>query len=335
MFVLDGHERDLNFLDEKERIKHIQKKIMLSTPFLGKTLPTPMMNAAGVLDTTEEELRALDATSRLSVTVSKSTTLEPREGNPHPRYHEDALCSVNSTGLANKGYLFYDAIAPSLTKPYIVSVASLGSLDDMKTVVDHLAKNSAILAIEINLSCPNIVGKSQPAYDFERLDHYLKVLTEDIVKPWGIKLPPYFDMVHFEAVAKILQVYKPHYLACINSVPLALHIDPVKEAYSIVPNKGRGGLGGASIRQISLANVQTFRLLMPPTTVIVGCGGITSGSDLLEHILAGANLVQIGTQLLREGPEEASRRIAQELQDLLESKGYKTLDEVVPLCLRG
>lgn len=306
----------------------------LRTEFIGTILEGPMMNSAGVWDTSEDDLLDLDKTPHLSAIVSKSTTFKAREGNPHPRYHHDDLCSVNSTGLANKGYVFYGEMASRITKPYIVSVASLDSIETMKEVVDHLATNPHILAIEMNLSCPNIVGKSQPAYDFDRLDAYLKILTSDLEKPWGIKLPPYFDNTHFKKVAEILKVYKPHYLACINSVPLALHIDPHTETYSIKPNRGRGGIGGASIRQISLANVQTFRLLMGPEIPIVGCGGITSGADLFEHILAGANLVQVGTQLLKEGVKEASARIHRELTDLLQKKGYKSLGEVVPLCYR-
>lgn len=308
---------------------------MLTTKFLDQTLPTPIMNSAGVFDTTEAELLHLDKTEHISAIVSKSTTFKPREGNDHPRYFHDAYCSVNSTGLANNGYLFYDEMAEKLSKPYIVSVASLDSIEEMKHVIDHLAKNPKILAIEINLSCPNIVGKSQPAYDFPRFDQYLKTLTTDLKKPWGIKLPPYFDNTHFQTVATILQKYNPHYISCINSVPLALHIDPIKETYSIRPNNGRGGIGGLAIKQISLANVQTFRQLMPPETTIIGCGGVTSGLDLFEHILAGANLVQIGTQLIRETPQKATERIVNELQQLLIKKEYRTLTEVIPLCQRG
>jgi dihydroorotate dehydrogenase (fumarate) len=307
---------------------------MLTTKFLNHILPNPIMNSAGVFDTTEEELLHLDKTPNISAIVSKSTTYNSREGNDHPRYFHDPYCSVNSTGLANNGYLFYDKMATKLKKPYIVSVASLDSIEEMKKVIDHLAENPKITAIEINLSCPNIVGKSQPAYDFPRFDEYLKTLTTDLTKPWGIKLPPYFDNQHYKEAANILKKYKPHYICCINSIPLALHIDPIKEKYSIKPNNGRGGMGGLSIRQVALANVQTFRQLMPPDTVIIGCGGITSGFDLFEHILAGANLVQIGTQLIRDTPRKATDRIINELEQLLIKKEYKTLTEVIPLCQR-
>lgn len=160
----------------------------LSTKFLGTILQGPMMNLAGVWDTSEDDLLDLNKARHLSAIVSKSTTFGAREGNPYPRYHHDDLCSVNSTGLANKGYVFYGEMASCLSKPYIVSVASLDSIERMKEVVDHLADNPHILAIEINLSCPNIMGKSQPAYDFDRFDAYLKILTSDLEKPWGIKL---------------------------------------------------------------------------------------------------------------------------------------------------
>lgn len=324
-----------NYSNIKTNSIIINNNRMLTTKFLNHTLSTPIMNSAGVFDTTEAELLHLDKTPHISAIVSKSTTYKAREGNDHPRYFHDPYCSVNSTGLANNGYLFYDDMASKLSKPYIVSVASLDSLDEMKLVIDHLAKNPKITAIEINLSCPNIVGKSQPAYDFPRFDEYLKILTTDLTKPWGIKLPPYFDNVHFQTVSTILKKYKPDYISCINSIPLALHIDPIKETYSIKPNQGRGGMGGLSIRQVALANVQTFRQLIPPETTIIGCGGITSGLDLFEHILAGANLVQIGTQLIRETPQKATERITNELKQLLIKKEYETLTQVIPLCQRG
>ena len=307
---------------------------MLNTKFLDQILPTPIMNAAGVFDTTKDELFLLNKATNISVIVSKSCTYESRIGNEHPRYHHDSNCSVNSTGLANKGYKFYNKISSKLSKPYMVSVASLDKIDKMKEIVDTLATNPLILGIEINLSCPNIVGKSQPAYDFTLLDDYLKILTTDLSKPWGIKLPPYFDNQHFKQAATILKKYSPHFITCVNSIPLALHIDPITESYSIKPNYGRGGLGGTSIRQISLSNVQTFRQLMPESTTIIGCGGITSGLDLFEHILAGANLVQIGTQLIRETPNKATTRIISELVELLTTKDYKTLTQVIPLCKR-
>ena len=306
----------------------------LQTTFLGATLPTPLMNSAGVHDTTREELLDLDKALGVSVVVSKSTTLHRRDGNPHPRYFHNSILSTNSTGLANEGHSFYGDMADHLTKPYIVSVASLGPPEEMKLVVDHLAKNPKIFAIEINLSCPNIVGKPQPAYDFVALDFYLGLLTFGLEKPWGIKLPPYFDTTHFEQVAKILKRYKPHYLACINSVPLGLVIDGESETYAIKPNQGRGGLGGQVIKPIALSNVQTFRLLMGPDLPIVGCGGIASGMDAYEHFLAGASLVQVGTTLMREGVEEGSARIAKELDAILLGKGIKSLGDIVPLCHR-
>lgn len=306
----------------------------LQTSFLGATFPTPFMNSAGVHDTSRKDLEDLDHASFLSAIVSKSTTFYPRDGNPHPRYFDNDVLSTNSTGLANEGYLFYDDMANHVTKPYIVSVASVGPLEDMKQVVDHLAKNPKIFAIEINLSCPNVVGKPQPAYDFERLDHYLKVLTSDLDKPWGLKMPPYFDTTHFEAVATILKTHNPHYIACINSVPLGLVIDGDTETYAIKPNQGRGGLGGQVIKPIALSNVQTFRVLMGPELTIVGCGGIASGMDAYEHFLAGATMVQIGTTLMRDGVDEGSARIAKELEDILHAKGIKSLGDIVPLCYR-
>lgn len=309
--------------------------------FINHLFKSPIMNAAGVYDTTYEELDLLAGVEGLSLIVSKSCTLEKRDGNPEPRYYHDRICSVNSTGLANKGYKYYGEVAKRLNsklelsgKKFIVSIASLDGITGMKQMITYFSGIDEVFALELNLSCPNIVGKSQPAYDFEQLNLYLGILTEDLEKPWGIKLPPYFDNCHFQKVASILSKYKPSFITCVNSIPLTLHIDPDEEKYQIAPNWGRGGLGGACIKSIALANVQTFRQLLGGDIPIIGCGGITRGKDLFEHILAGASMVQIGTQFYKEGPRKAVSRIMKELEDHLEKRGYSTLDEIIPLCCR-
>ena len=125
-------------------------------------LLNPIMNASGCLCRTEDELLDL-YNSNFGAVVSKSCTLLPRNGNPEPRYYYDNFGSVNSSGLPNLGYKFYANLYKTFTKkPYIISVGGL-SLDDNCIILKYLNEN-AILdknLVEINLSCPNIIGKPQ------------------------------------------------------------------------------------------------------------------------------------------------------------------------------
>jgi dihydroorotate dehydrogenase (fumarate) len=117
---------------------------------------------------------------------------------------------------------------------------------------------------------------------------------------FGVKLPPYFDPVHFDQMAAVLNAFpRLRFVTCINSIGNGLVIDPERECVVIKPKDGLGGLGGAYV-PTALANVREFVRRLPDKHV-VGCGGISSGREAFMHILAGATAVQIGTCLYEEG----------------------------------
>ncbi|MBI5002580.1 dihydroorotate oxidase [Candidatus Woesearchaeota archaeon] len=300
----------------------------LKTTIGGIPLETYFFNASGPKCTTIEHLEALGA-SKSGVILSKSCTYEPREGNPEPRYKELNLGSINSMGLPNLGYMKYGEFAPILKnkfkKPYLVSVSGLKLEDNMK-IINHLNTIPEIDAYEVNLSCPNIVGKPQVCYDFEQTEVVLREITKISKKPLGVKLSPYFDFVHFEQMAAILNKYNIKFVTCINSVGNALFIDPETESVVIKPKGGFGGLGGAYIKPIALANVRKFRELLRADIDIIGVGGIQTGVDAFEFLLAGASAVQVGTTLQKEGPT-CFERLDNELRLFLEKKGYASIDD--------
>ena len=104
-------------------------------------------------------------------------------------------------------------------------------------------------------------------------------------------------------------------------------IDPDTDKASIVPKKGLGGVGGIYCKPIALSNVFQFYQHLGKKLTIIGCGGVQSGQDAYEHILCGASAVQIGTQLVREGPD-CFTRIEKELKDILIKKKYKSVKEL-------
>ncbi len=299
----------------------------LKTTIAGLELETCIYNASGPLCTTAEELDDLGQ-SMAGAILSKSATLEYRAGNEKPRYYETGWGSINSMGLPNEGYKFYADYAKQAAqygKPYIVSVSGMG-FEDNATIIKHLAGNENIKAIELNLSCPNLPGKPQTGYDFEQSRALLNRVFEVAQQPLGVKLPPYFDMPHFEMMAEVLNDFPISFATCINSIGNGLVIDTDQECVVIKPKKGFGGIGGDFIKPTALANVRKFYTLLKKDVDIIGVGGIKNGMDAFEHILCGASAVQIGTQLMREGTG-CFARIAGELQEIMNKKGYSSIND--------
>ncbi|WP_459251447.1 dihydroorotate oxidase [Apibacter sp.] len=296
----------------------------LETTISNKTFSNCLMNASGVKCMTLEELSNLK-NSESGTWITKSCTISPREGNPSPRYVDLQLGSINSMGLPNLGFEFYLDYALKEHKSgndnLFFSVAGL-TLEDNIEMLTQIENSDFQGLVELNLSCPNIPGKPQTGYDFDRTDEVLKQVFSFYTKPLGVKLPPYFDIVHFEMMASILNKYQLRFITCINSIGNALYVED--ESVVIKPKGGFGGIGGAYVKPTALANVRMFHKLLKKDISIIGCGGVESGKDVFEHILCGASMVQIGTQLMKNGTKVFSK-ILTELKEIMKDKNYTTI----------
>lgn len=302
--------------------------IDLSVSWLGLEMQNPLYNASGVMCRTTEELEAM-RTSSAGALITKSCTLDPREGNPEPRYFATPLGTINSMGLPNGGYQYYLKYAEEYdyanNKPLFISVSGM-SLADNLTILKAFRERDLPCMLEVNLSCPNLPGKPQLGYDLPAANEALEQFSEVYGRPFGVKLPPYFDVSHFEQAAEIFNRFDLlKYVTCINSVGNALVIDVDAESVVIKPKDGLGGIGGDYVLPTALANVREFARRLNGKQV-VGCGGVKSGKEAFMHILAGATTVQIGSCLKEEGVG-AFDRILQELKDLMAAKGYSKLDD--------
>ena len=186
---------------------------------------------------------------------------------------------------------------------------------------------SEVDLIEVNLSCPNLKGKPQVAYDFEQCEEIIGEISDIGKKPIGVKLPPYYDFVHHQMMSEIIRKYRIKFVTLINSIGNALFIDAEQEAPVIKPREGFGGLGGHYIKPVALANVRKFYKLLPENVSIVGCGGIYTGKDAFEFLLAGTSAVQLGTIFMQEGIN-CFGRIDMELRQIMERKGYTSIADV-------
>jgi dihydroorotate dehydrogenase (fumarate) len=294
----------------------------LSTTIAGVRFPNCLMNAAGARCVTEQELHTLGRCPAAGAIVTKSMTVEPRVGNPEPRYYGFPGGSLNSMGLPNLGYLEYARLIPEIRsygKPVIASIAGFSEADFVK--IAGVINESRPDLIEVNLSCPNIPGKPQIGYDADASERLLVQVRRVVSVPMGVKLPPYFDPAHHEQMAKVIKRAGVDFLSLINSVGNGLVVDPEQESMVIKPKGGFGGLGGSLIKPVALANVRAFWKLFDGRLPIIGTGGVMTGTDVFEHLLCGAWAVQVGTVLVEEGVGVFDR-LVRELDHVLARKGY-------------
>lgn len=286
-----------------------------------------LMNAAGVWCMTKEELEEVKD-SVAGTFVTKTATLDYRAGNPEPRYQNVPLGSINSMGLPNQGLTYYLDYLLELQerepeRTFFLSLVGM-SPNETHTILKQVEASNFKGLVELNLSCPNVPGKPQIAYDFEMTEQILSEVFQYFTKPLGIKLPPYFDIVHFDQAAAIFNQFPLRFVNCVNSIGNGLYIED--ESVVIKPKNGFGGIGGEYIKPTALANVHAFYQRLKPEIQIIGTGGVLTGRDAFEHILCGASMVQLGTTLQKEGME-AFQRITEELKAIMAEKGYEKLDD--------
>ncbi|EHO53076.1 dihydroorotate oxidase [Lentilactobacillus kisonensis] len=304
----------------------MQTNISLASQIGDYQFDNLLLNAAGVRCASTDELdKILD--SDAGGCVTKSATPEPRKGNESPRMKATSMGCINSMGLPNHGLDYYLKFAETNQgksgKQVVLSVAGLSIKQNIE-MLKKIQESSFAGLTELNLSCPNIAGKSQVGYDFEAVRDVLTSAFSFFKKPLGLKLPPYFDFNQFDGIAEVLNDFPVTYINSINSIGNGLVVDPDTESVVIKPKGGFGGLGGDYVKPTALANVRALRLRLKPEISIIGTGGIKSGKDVFEHVLCGASLVQIGTAFGFDGTP-IFERISKELKEIMAEKGYHTL----------
>jgi dihydroorotate dehydrogenase (NAD+) catalytic subunit len=267
-------------------------------------LPNPVMTASGTAGHGAELARYMDL-SGLGAVVVKSLSAEPWPGNPAPRVTEVDAGMLNSVGLQNPGveaWLEHDL--PGLEAAGARVVASIWgtSVEGYAKAAAMLAEApSAVVAVEVNLSCPNVEERRDVFAHSARATADAVEATSACRRPRWAKLSPNVtDLTEIAAAAEALTLVN-------TLMGLAIATDTRRPRLGA----GGGGLSGAAIRPVAVRAVYECRQAFPDAA-IVGVGGVSSGDDAVELLLAGADAVQVGTATFFE--PRASLRVLRELE---------------------
>ena len=257
----------------------------------GMLLANPVMTASGTFGYGTEYVEVVDI-HRLGAIICKGTTIKPRPGNLQPRLWETASGVLNSIGMENIGI---DALikekAPLWAKwkvPVIVNV--LGeSIEDYAKLATRLNKVPGVSGIEVNISCPNIsAGGIEFGANPESAAAVTAAVKDKTTLPVMVKLSP--NVTDITEVASAVEDAGADAISLINTLR-GMSMD-IKTRKPVLGNIC-GGLSGPAIKPVALYMV--YQVARKVKTPIIGCGGITTASDALEFIMAGASAVQIGT----------------------------------------
>ncbi len=290
----------------------------------GLQIRNPTILASGVLSASGAALKRVYFEGGAGAVVTKSLSVEAREGHKNPTVIEIEEGLLNAVGLANPGYKNFIEELKYLKESGVVVVASVfgKSISEYVEVACGVAKYAD--AVELNLSCPNVEGKLFA--QSENLSYEaVRAVKSKLKIPVFAKLTP--NVTDIVSVAKACEEAKADALVVTNTVK-AMKID-IYAKKPVLANK-TGGLSGRCLKPIAVRCV--YEIAKEVDIDIIGCGGVFTGEDAVEYFLAGAKAVQIGTAVLYRGMD-VFKKVCSEIEDYLRKEGFESIEEIIGLAL--
>lgn len=297
-----------------------------STKLADAWFPTPLFTASGCASSGKELSQFFDLRS-IGAVVTKSIMIKPRAGRPTPRMAETPSGMLNSIGLQGPGIdAFLGDDIPWLLNQgakIIVSIAG-ETVDEFSTLARRLRGVTGISAVEVNISCPNVENRGlvfacDPDSASAVINGVKMMIGGEL--PIIAKLSP--DVTNIAQIATSVFNAGADAVALINTLlGMVINLETMK------PQLGgkTGGLSGPAIRPIAVRAIYQVREALPKLPIL-GMGGVASGRDALELILAGASGVSVGTANF--GNPSAVYEIQEELRKLLIDRGFRSLTDAV------
>ena len=291
-------------------------------------LQNPVLTASGTLSNGIEFARRFDIDA-LGGVISKGTTLRPRRGNPQPRTVETPAGMINSIGFQNVGVgALIRQVAPVWARwdvPVLVNIMG-DSVDEYGTLAARLDSVTAVAGLEVNVSCPNVaVGGIEFGQDPVAAADVVRVVRDHTSLPFAVKLTP--SVADIRPIVEAVTDAGSDAITVSNTVP-AMAIDVANRRPALATTFG--GLSGPAIKPIALRDV--YLAASVTDLPVIASGGIASGLDAVEFIMAGASAVQVGTATFRD--PRAPWRVLDELRTWCEAEGVRRLDEIVGVARR-
>ena len=291
------------------------------------SLRAPVLAAAGTVGYGLEfgQVRGLE---RLGALITKTLTREPRDGARPPRLAETPSGMLNAVGLQNIGLeAFLEEKLPALRALNVPMIVSLlgESPDELGQLCQRLETASAVAAVEVNLSCPNVRHAGEDpwamvAHDPAATEAFVRAARRATTKPLLVKLSP--DVTDIAPIARAAEQAGADALTIANTYR-AMRLDPSTRHSQL--GALTGGLSGPAIRPLTLLRV--YRAAQAVRCPIIGLGGIVRLEDALEYFLAGASAVAVGTAHFAD--PAASVRLADALARYLARRRLETVRALV------
>lgn len=309
----------------------------MSVDLAGVRLPNPMMTASGCAANGREIHRFIDIAA-LGAFVTKSVKPEPVSGRGTPRMAETPSGMLNSIGLQGPGVAaFVEEDLPwlhSVGARVVVSIAG-NTASEFALVARRVLRSphaSAVAAIEVNISCPNVANRGLVfACDPAGAHKVTTLVREEIPRgmPMIAKLSP--DVTDLVEIADVVLRAGAHALTMINTT-LGVAIDTERLRPHLAA--ATGGLSGPAIRPMAVRAIWQVAGAMREgrlrTVPIIGVGGVRHGVDALELVAAGASAIQVGTAAFND--PTAPHRVGTELAELVAERGFDRLTDVVGIA---
>ena len=287
-------------------------------------LLNPVMTASGTAGH-GDELQAYFPLSSLGAVVAKSISPGPWPGNPAPRVHQTPSGMLNSVGLQGPGVEAWirEDLPLLVTAGARVVVSIWGQrVADYAEAAAMLAGVDGLTAIEVNVSCPNVEDRRRMfAHSPEATAEVLAAVHQANPLPLWAKLSP--NVADVAEVANAAIGAGAEAVTLINTV-LGMTIDIDKRRPLL--GAGGGGLSGAAIHPVAVRAVYDVRSALPDATII-GVGGVMSGADAIELLMAGANGIQVGTATFRD--PRAPLRVLEEMESWCARRGVRSVSDLI------
>jgi dihydroorotate dehydrogenase (NAD+) catalytic subunit len=292
-------------------------------------LPNPVMTASGTAGH-GAELAAYLPLSELGAFVVKSLAAYPWPGNAPPRLHPTAAGMLNAVGLQGPGVTAWRAYdLPALVAHRVRVVASIWgrTVDDYARAAELVAGAPGVIAVEVNLSCPNLEGgHTMFAHDCRATSAAMAATAASGLPRWA-KLSP--NCADLPAVAAAAAEGGAEAVTLVTTV-LGMAIDTATGR--AVLGHGGGGLSGPAIHAVAVRAVYDVHAALPDLP-IVGVGGVRDGASAAELLLAGASAVQVGTATFID--PRAPARVLGDLREWAQRAGIRRLADVVGAAHAG